>query len=460
MQSLAMSPTGALRVVIADDAPAMRSLLRQVIDESTAFRVVGEAADGEEAVRLAADQQPDVVLLDLAMPVLDGMGAIPRIRASSPGSRIVVLSGFGAGRMAQRAYDQGADAYVEKREPVEDLLARLTEVAAGGGDDLYQTAFEHAPIGMAIEPSAGGGGAVRVNDAYRRITGGGSSVRITCHGPITYVEELTDEQPAEIRHRIEADTREELARANAELAHFASVAAHELRSPLQVISGFASVLERSQADRLDERGRECVQWIVDGAARLDTLIDDLLAFARVGAGRAVREPVDLGTLVDADDARVTHDYLPTVVGDPHLLRQLLQNLIGNGCKFVAPGTAPHVHVSAERLDGGWQVSVADNGVGVAAAQRDEIFEMFRRLHGREQYDGAGVGLAICQRIVDGHGGRIWVDPNPGGGSVFRFTIPDPPAGGPATALESPTGKNMPKVQLCAGQNGRPYGSKR
>lgn len=427
-----MSAQGALRVVIADDAATMRALLRDVLATSPSFRVVGEAADGEEAVRLSAREQPDMVLLDLAMPVLDGLGAIPRIRACSPGSRIVVLSGFSAGRMARRAMDVGADAYVEKRERPDELLARLFEVCAEGRETgLYQLAFDQAPIGMAID-----GQPPLVNDAYRRMTAASTPVRISRHGPVTYVEDMTEQKRAEIHQRIAHDNAEELARSNTDLAHFASVAAHELRSPLQVISGFASLLDRSQAQALDERGRDCVHWIVNGAARLDALIDDLLAFARIGAGEAVAVPVDLAELLDPDD-RVTQGPLPTVVGDPQQLRQLLQNLVGNACKFVAPDTPPHVRISAERDDQGWCISVADNGVGIDPDQRKEIFEMFRRLHSREQYDGTGIGLAICKRIVDGHGGRIWVEANAAGGSVFRFTIPDPVAVSDPTDVEPP-----------------------
>lgn len=151
-----MSPWGALRVVIADDAATMRALLRHVLATAAAFRVVGEAADGEEeAVRVAASEQPDMLLLDLAMPVLDGLGAIPRIRACSPATRIVVLSGFSNSRMARRALDVGADAYLEKRERPDELLAHLIAVCGPPAvADPYRAAFDHAPIGIAIDGRA------------------------------------------------------------------------------------------------------------------------------------------------------------------------------------------------------------------------------------------------------------------------------------------------------------------
>ncbi len=235
----------------------------------------------------------------------------------------------------------------------------------------------------------------------------------------------------------------ELARSNAELANFASVAAHEMRSPLQVISGFAALLQRAYGANLDERGNEFVEAIVNGAARLDSLIEDLLSYAGVGATELVTETVALGDLVsevaewlrpelESRGAQVVWDDLPEVVGDRTQLSQLVQNLIANAAKFTAEGTAPRIEISAERLEGGWAVTVADNGIGITAPERDSVFGMFTRLHPQERYGGTGIGLAICRRVVEGRGGNIWVEPNPGGGSRFRFTIPDrlPEGGAP------------------------------
>jgi GGDEF domain-containing protein len=182
---------------------------------------------------------------------------------------------------------------------------------------------------------------------------------------------------------------------------------------------------------LDDRGREAVDWIVKSAARLDSLIDDLLAYTRVGPSEQVDAAVDLGAVMEdvavsleGTLADVTWDELPEVMGDPVQLNQLLLNLVSNGCKFVPEGTRPRVHVSAERRPDGWCITVADNGIGIEPQSREQIFQMFKRLHRRDAYDGTGIGLAISKRIVEGRGGAVWVEDGPEGGSRFRFTIPD------------------------------------
>jgi signal transduction histidine kinase len=167
---------------------------------------------------------------------------------------------------------------------------------------------------------------------------------------------------------------------------------------------------------------------------MQRLVDDLLDYAQAGLG-AREDEVDLGALLDdvryrlaaaigARGAEVVADGLPVVRGDAAQLRQVLQNLVGNALKFARPGVPPHVRVSAvERVEGGWEVAVADNGVGIAPAQAEYVFSMFERLGGPEGAGGTGIGLSICERIVERHGGRIWVEPAAGGGSVFRFTLP-------------------------------------
>ena len=173
---------------------------------------------------------------------------------------------------------------------------------------------------------------------------------------------------------------------------------------------------------------------MDGVTRMQALINDLLAYSRVGTRGGAFEPVDtealfervlasLGPAMEDAGATVTHGPLPTVQGDAGQLGQLLQNLVGNGVKFRGEAP-PRVHVSAERGESEWTFSVADNGIGIDPENADRIFVIFQRLHTRAEYPGTGIGLAICKKIVERHGGRIWFEPAPGGGTVFRFTIPD------------------------------------
>ncbi len=242
--------------------------------------------------------------------------------------------------------------------------------------------------------------------------------------------EITSARVEELRERYE----KELARSNADLAQFATVAAHDLKSPLQVISGFAGLLEQAYGEILDERGQEFLGFIVKSATRMNLLIDDLLAYAKVGSERRSHVPVPLDRTVDevvaaleaviaTTGATVDHEALPVVSGDPTLFVHILQNLVANGLKFVSSGTVPRIHVSASRMINAWCIDVVDNGIGVDPQHRNHIFGMFQRLH-RNEYEGTGIGLAICKRIVEQRGGSLWVEDNPGGGSRFRFTVPD------------------------------------
>ena len=226
---------------------------------------------------------------------------------------------------------------------------------------------------------------------------------------------------------------DELACSNAELEQFAYVASHDLQEPLRMVSSYVQLLARRYKDRLDSDADDFINFAVDGANRMQALIKDLLAYSRVGTKGKSLEPTSCETVLDLtlanlqfaieeNSARVTHDPLPTVLADQSQLVQLFQNLIANAIKFRGE-EAPHVHLAAEKHEGGWLFSIRDNGIGIDEEYGERIFEIFQRLHGRDDYSGTGIGLAICKKIVDCHGGRIWVTSNPGGGSAFYFTLP-------------------------------------
>jgi signal transduction histidine kinase len=234
----------------------------------------------------------------------------------------------------------------------------------------------------------------------------------------------------------EREAREaQLQRANDDLRQFAYAASHDLQEPLRMVTSYVQLLARRYHGQLDEDADEVIGYAVDGAQRMRALIADLLAYSRVetqGAqwakteGEAVLAQAvsDLQLAVAESGATVTHDPLPTVTAVPGQLRQLFDNLLSNALKFRGP-EPPRIHLSAQRRGPEWLFCVRDNGIGLDPRQAERIFQMFQRLHTRKAYPGTGIGLALCKKIVERHGGRIWVESAPGRGATFYFTLPAP-----------------------------------
>ena len=228
---------------------------------------------------------------------------------------------------------------------------------------------------------------------------------------------------------------QELTRSNAELEQFSYVASHDLQAPLSTIAGYAQLLEKRCHNQLDAQGNKFIRNIVNSCGRMQALIDDLLEYSRVGRSEKPFDVIDcnlvfedacanLQLAIRQEQASVTRGDLPRVRGDSFQLLQLFQNLIGNAIKYRS-SEAPMVRVSASRQGDNWVFSVQDNGIGIAEQYHPRIFQLFQRLHSQKQYSGTGIGLAICQRIVERHGGRLWVESEPNRGSTFYFSIPIP-----------------------------------
>jgi PAS domain S-box-containing protein len=234
-------------------------------------------------------------------------------------------------------------------------------------------------------------------------------------------------------------TTEDLKRSNRDLEQFAYVASHDLQEPLRAVGGYVKLLEHRFSDKLDAKARGYIAGAFDGATRMERLIGDLLAFSRVATRGDAFLPADLEDAlgqalrnleagIDSARATVVHDRLPSLSVDAGQVRQLFQNLIGNALKFHGE-QPPKIHIGAQRQEGRWVFSVRDNGIGIEPQYYERIFQIFQRLHTRKDYPGTGIGLAICKKIVERHGGTIWVESQPGQGATFYFSIPAPPTAG-------------------------------
>jgi signal transduction histidine kinase len=236
-----------------------------------------------------------------------------------------------------------------------------------------------------------------------------------------------------VNNQLQTQT-EELMRSNRDLEQFAYVASHDLQEPLRKVASFCQLLQRRYAGQLDERADQYIAFAVDGAQRMQRLINDLLAFSRIGRATSGFVDVDLDAVMSdvagqTDAARryasgeVIWSDLPTVLGEEALLTTLFANLVGNSLKFRHPKRPPKVQISARKEGDEWEISCADNGIGVEPEYADKIFVIFQRLHAKDAYPGTGIGLAIAKKIVEYHGGRIWVDPDVSEGTTIRFTLP-------------------------------------
>jgi light-regulated signal transduction histidine kinase (bacteriophytochrome) len=242
-------------------------------------------------------------------------------------------------------------------------------------------------------------------------------------GGMAFTQDITE---------IKANERE-LKRSNVELQHFAYVASHDLQEPLRMVVGFLSLLEKKYGENLDPRGRDYIAYAIEGGERMRALINDLLAYSRIDSRREPFRRVDLNEVaeqtlallqvsIEENAAVIELEQLPMVTADESQMRQVLLNLLSNSLKFRGART-PLIHISAKEAPHEWIVSVQDNGIGMEPEHTEKIFLMFQRLHDRAEYPGTGVGLAIAKKIVERHGGRIWVSSRPDAGATFYFSLP-------------------------------------
>lgn len=360
---------------------------------------------------------------------------------------------------------------------------KQAEEALRESEELFREVFAHAPIGMAVSDDEGA--FIYVNDAYCKIIGYERSeildqrfnFRQITHpddlaanlelyqrlvdGVIPYfflekrnirkdgspiwvrlsatMRRSPDGKPFQVIALVEdindrKRAMEELARSNRELEQFAYVASHDLKEPLRMISAYLKLLDQKYKGKLDEKADQYIHFAIDGAVRMQKLIEGLLAWARIStrevqfgevatASSFEHAVANLETVIKDTGAVIAAEPLPPVSGDESLLTQLFQNLIGNAIKYRKPNVRPNVHISAKRQGDQFIFSITDNGIGIEPSQHNRIFEIFQRLHTREEYEGTGIGLASCKAIVERHHGKIWVQSKAGEGSTFYFTLP-------------------------------------
>nr|WP_051700516.1 ATP-binding protein [Streptomyces sp. NRRL F-4474] len=464
--------TGVRGYLLADEPALLEPYARGLTDETAAAQRLATVLDDDAGVR------EDLAAVQEAARTWRDEFAVPAIASVENGT-------------APPSLQAGKDRFDEVRSRIAAQQARLDRIQADARTTFGEARSQRDHILLAIAVAfllAGSALAVLlhvgvlrplalVRTASQRVADGAFDDEIPLRGPSDLralaraVEDMRRRTVTELnasrrnaerldRTAAELDAQAvELRRSNAELEQFAYVASHDLQEPLRKVASFCQLLEKRYGDQLDERGAQYIGFAVDGAKRMQVLINDLLTFSRVGRVQDARETValdgpldralrNLATAVEESGAEITRpDRLPDVVGDPTLLTMLWQNLVGNAVKFRSPDRAPRVEVAVvddPAAEPGFHTfTVTDNGIGVPAEFAEKVFVIFQRLHGRETYGGTGIGLSLCKKIVEHSGGRIRIDTDHREGTRIVFTLPDASTTTAATADAAETAGSDP-----------------
>lgn len=430
------APGGAsANILLVDDQPANLLALKGLLD-SLGQRLV-EARSGEEALRRLLEEDFAVVLLDVQMPGLDGFETARLIRGRdrSRHTPVIFLTAYeSADFPVARAYALGAVDYLVKPLVPEVVRAKVTgfvelfhktEQVKRQAEQLRQMERREFERQLAVEKLR------QSEERYRETRRLNEELEQRVAERTRALEATNGDLQKEVAERRQAEA--ELARSNRELEQFAYVASHDLKEPLRKIRIHLELLEQRFPGQLDEQARQLIASAVQGAGRMQALVNDLLAYARVGSRSRPLEPTDtaaaleqavanLEAAIRESAATIQHGPLPAVQGDATQLVQLFQNLVGNAIKFHRD-QLPAVAVEAARQGREWVFAVRDNGIGIDPQHAERLFVPFQRLHTGKEYPGTGIGLAICKKIVERHGGRIWIESERGKGAAFLFTLP-------------------------------------
>jgi PAS domain S-box-containing protein len=475
------------RILLLDDDPDDRALARAVLEHQMPELTVEEITDAPAFAQACGRRSFDVVILERELRWADGLALLAALKEDWPEVPVILFTRSGSEELVLRSMRLGADDYLVKKPasfvrlplavrsalekvesrrasgaaPLQSLLdraqvavfsataeGRLLNASPGllqilGIEDLEGAArLDLRPlIAAAAGQGPAEGGAPGATQEVRLRRADGRPIWVEVVGAVvrdaagTRIDGLVEDVTARKHADEEMAVRSaQLRRANEELLQFASMAAHELQAPVRMMERYTQLLKEDYGGKLGSSGDELADVIVGAARRLHLLIEDLLALSRVESAERQVEKTSAEALLERtlenlqveiqeSGAAVTHSPLPEIEVEPALMVQLLRNLIGNAIKFHGQAP-PRVHVAARRGPREWIFSVRDNGLGVDPAEAESIFSIFKRLH--PEIPGTGIGLAICRKIVERHGGRIWVESEPGRGSNFLFTLPAPP----------------------------------
>ncbi|MEG3896114.1 MULTISPECIES: response regulator [unclassified Microcoleus] len=417
-------------ILVVDDTPEnLRLLSTMLTHRGYAPRCV---INGKMALRACNSHPPDLILLDIMMPEMNGYEVCKHLKSEAKTREIPVIFISAKDEIFDKvnAFAVGAVDYISKPFQFEEVLARIESHLT-----LRNLQKQLKEQNLLLQEEINSRLVVEKNIheqnkiLQQEISNRRAVEKVLQEQNLLLQQEISNRQHAESAL---LKSNQELARSNAELEQFAYVASHDLQAPLATIASYAQLLEKRYKDQLDSQASKFIGNIVHGCTRMQSLIDDLLEYSRVGRSQkpfqltdcnhAVQQAIaNLQGAIRDTQAVVTVSELPAVMGDSSQLVQLFQNLVGNAIKY-RHDAPPVVHITACKQEENWLFSVSDRGIGIALQHQKRIFQIFQRLHTQKEYSGTGIGLAICQKIVERHGGCIWVDSEPGKGSTFHFTL--------------------------------------
>lgn len=411
------------RILAIDDNPTYLEFLGRHLKKDGIG--IDKAVSGQEALEKMNKNKYDCILVDMVMPGIDGIEICQEVlgmRGSVEKPMVLMLTAYESKEDMTRALEAGADDFVGKSSDISIIKARIRALLRRKfiQEDNQRIFEELKRKEIEVERS-------RIEKAAAE------TKALLAERLLHTVEKLEEE--IEERKRMELEIKNYshiLELSNKELESFAYVASHDLQEPLRAISSFLQLVEKRYKDKLDDKGKDFIHRAVNGAQRMQEMINDLLTYSRITTRGKSFEPHSLEKILDRvltnmsptielKNAVITRDPLPGLPCDESQVHRLFQNLISNAIKFCSQ-PQPIIHISAREQKNHWLLSVKDNGIGIDPLHQETIFKIFQRPHGKSKYPGTGIGLAICQKIVERHEGKIWVESKPGKGSTFFFTL--------------------------------------